>query len=96
MIPGLTSKISESELVAAATISPKTDLVFITGTTAIKTIVPPYAGFSGILFLVSKDAAGIATLTTGNIQLVVSLTTSVATAFIYSKKNDKWYPGAVS
>lgn len=96
MIPGLTTRISESQLVAASTITPKSDLVFISGTTALKTIIPPYEGFSGILLLVATDPAGVATLTTGNIALVVALTVSKVTAFVYSKKNATWYPGAIS
>ena len=96
MIPGLTTRLSESELVTATTISPKSDVVFVSGTTAVATINPPFEGFSGIIFLVATNAAGFATTTAGNIQLVVSLTANVATAFIYSKKNAKWYPGAIS
>lgn len=96
MIPGLTTRLSEGQLVTATTISPKSDVVFISGTTAVATIIPPFEGFSGILFIVATDAAGFATTTAGNIQLVVSLTANVATAFIYSKKNAKWYPGAIS
>jgi hypothetical protein len=96
MIPGLTTRLSESSLVAATTISPKSDLVFVSGTTAVATIHPPFEGFSGILFLVATDAAGFATTTAGNIQLVVSLTTSMAVPFLYSKVNAKWYPGAIS
>lgn len=96
MIPGLTTRLSESSLVAATTITPKSDLVFVSGTTAIATIKPPFEGFSGILFLVATDAAGVATLTTGNIALAVSLTTSQVCAFVYSKKNATWYPGAIS
>lgn len=96
MIPGLTTRLSESNLVAATTISPKSDLVFISGTTALKTINPPFEGFSGILFLVATDAAGVSTLTTGNIALAVALTTNLVTAFVYSKKNATWYPGAIS
>lgn len=96
MIPGLTSRISEGNLVAATTITPKADLNFVAGTTAIATIRPPFEGFSGILFLVATDVAGVATLTTGNIALAVSLTTSKVTAFVYSKKNALWYPGAIS
>ena len=96
MIPGLTTRISESQLVAATTITPKSDLVFISGTTAIGTIKPPFEGFSGMLLLVATDPAGVATVTTGNIALVVSLTTNKVTAFVYSKKNALWYPGAIS
>jgi hypothetical protein len=96
MIPGLTTRISEVKLTAAATIAPRGDLVIIAGTTAIATIVPPFAGFGGVLFLVATDAAGVSTLTTGNIALAVSLTTSKVCAFVYSSLNSKWYPGAIS
>ncbi len=96
MIPGLTTRLSESQLVTATTISPKSDVVFVSGTTAVATIIPPFEGFSGMIFIVATDAAGFATTTAGNIALVVSLTTSKATAFIYSKKNALWYPGAIS
>jgi hypothetical protein len=96
MIPGLTTRLSESSLVAATTIKPKSDLVFVSGTTALATINPPFEAFSGILFLVATDPAGVATVTTGNIALVVSLTVNKVTAFVYSKINAKWYPGAIS
>lgn len=96
MIPGLTSKISEELIVAAATIRPKKDLIFVSGTTAIATIIPPYSGFSGILFIVATDAAGVATVTSGNIQVVVTMTTSKVNVFVFSKINQKWYPGAIS
>jgi hypothetical protein len=90
MIPGITSKISESTLVAAATIIPKTDMVRVTGTTAIATIVPPYAGFSGILLL-SPDAA-FTTVTTGNISLASTAVANKLLIMAYSKVNNKWYP----
>lgn len=96
MIPGLTSKISESNIVAAATIRPLTDLIFVSGTTALATIIPPYSGFSGILLVVATDEAGLATVTTGNIQLVVTMTTNQVNVFVFSKANNKWYPGAIS
>ena len=96
MIPGTTSKISESVIASAATIYPKTDLIRVSGTTSVSTIVPPYSGFSGILLVVATDAAGFATLTTGNIALAVSLTTSKVVAFVYSKLAGAWYPGAIS
>lgn len=95
MIPGLTSKISEDTLASASSISPKTDMVNLTGSTAIATIVPPYAGFSGILILVPKDGT-LGLLTTGNIAIAVTMPLNRATVLTYSKKNDVWYPGAIS
>lgn len=95
MIPGLTSKISEDTLASAATIYPKTDLVNLTGSTAVATIVPPYTGFSGILILTPKDGT-LGLLTTGNIAIAVTMALNRATVLIYSKKNAVWYPGAIS
>lgn len=95
MESGLVSRMSESTLASAATITPKTDLVNITGSTAIATIIPPFAGFSGILILVPKDGT-VATLTTGNISIAVTMPQNRATVLVYSKKNNVWAPGAIS
>jgi len=96
MIPGITTKISEGVIASTTTIFPKSDLIFVSGTTSVATIVPPYAGFSGILIVVATDVAGFATTTAGNISAVVSVTTGKATIFVYSKEKNKWYPGAIS
>ena len=95
MFPGTTSKCSESVLASATTIFPKTDIVRLTGTTAIATIVPPYAGFSGILILV-PTGGNVATTTAGNISAVVTMVDEQSCVLVYSKTAEKWYPGAIS
>lgn len=96
MFPGLTTKLSEEEVASAATISAKADLVKVTGSTAIATINPHFGGgFSGIIVIVPVDGA-VATLTTGNIAVAVSMPQNRATVLVYSKINDTWYPGAIS
>jgi len=96
MIPGLTTKLSEELITTAATIKPMTDLVRLTGTTSIATIVPAFGGgFSGILVIVPTGGA-VATLTTGNISLAVTMPDKRATVLVYSKKDALWYPGAIS
>lgn len=91
MIPGLTTKLSEETVASAATISPKSDLVRVTGTTAIATIVPAFGGgFSGILFLV--PVAAFTTVTTGNIALASTAVVGKALTMVYSKSQNKWYP----
>lgn len=96
MIPGLVSKLSEEVIVAAATIAPKSDLVRVSGTTAIATIVAPFGGgFSGHMIFVAT-AAGVNTVTSGNIQTAVTLNANVATVFVYSKLANKWFPGALA
>jgi hypothetical protein len=92
MIPGTTSKLSEELLASATSISPKKDLVRLTGTTAVATIVPSFGGgFSGILFVVPLDGV-VATTTAGNIAVVVSMPQNKVTALVYSKATAKWYP----
>ncbi len=95
MFPGLTTRLSESEIASAATIEPVTDLVGLTGSTAIATITPPYAGFSGIMILVPKDGT-IGLLTTGNIALAVTIPQNQNCVIVYSQKDEVWYPGAIS
>jgi hypothetical protein len=97
MIPGLTSKISESVAAVAASLFPKTDLLRVTGTgTNVDTIVPPYAGFSGILFLVADNAAGITLSTAGNILVGATLTQNRLYVLVYSKLSNKWYIHSVA
>jgi hypothetical protein len=97
MIPGLQSRLSESTVASTTTVSFKSDIVYVTGTTAIATIRPPsQGGFSTIVIVIATNAAGFATTTAGNIQTAVSVTTNLPTMFIYSFANTKWYVGAIS
>lgn len=99
MIPGITSKISESVIALSTTISPKTDLWHVTDTTTttvFTTVIPPYAGFSGIGIIVNRSGNNITTLTTGNIATAVTIGSNVAIVLVYSKLTGKWYPGALA
>jgi len=90
------TRLAETTVASAATIRPKlATLVNITGSTAIATIVPPFAGFSGILILVPKDGT-LGLLTSGNISIAVTMAQNRATVLVYSKKNGVWAPGAIS
>lgn len=96
MIPGLTTKLSEETLASADTIDPKSDLVNVTGTTSIATITPHFGGgFSGMLVLVPLDGS-VTLTTTGNIAVVHTMAQNKATLLVYSKKNNKFYPHALS
>lgn len=99
MIPGLTTKISEDNISLTTTIYPKTDLIHVTSTTSttvVTTIIPPYSGFSGIMVVVNRSGGNITTLTTGNIATAITVGQNVATLFVYSKTQAKWYPGALA
>lgn len=95
MIPGTVSKLSEEVLASATTITPKTDVVQLTGTVAVATIVPPYAGFSGLLFVVPLDGS-VATTTAGNIAVVQTMIVNKVAVLVYSKRTGKWYPHALA
>lgn len=96
MFPGITTKLSEELLVTAATIQPRADLVKLTGATSIATISGQFGGgFSGILFIVPTTDA-VATLTTGNISLAVTMPVDRVTVLVFSKATQTWYPGAIS
>jgi len=95
MIPGTTTKLSESVLASAATISPKTDVVYLSGTVSVSNIVPSFGGgFSGTVFIVCTDGA-VSFATSGNIAKAVTSVQNQALQFIYSKRLNKWYPGAL-
>ncbi len=90
MIPGLTSKLSESTLASAATISPKTDIVLVTGSTQINNIIPSFGGgFSGFVILV--PTAGAITLgTSGNILVGLAAAQNRALMLVFVKSLGKW------
>lgn len=95
MFPGITTRASETTIASAATIRPKADIVFLTGSTAVATIDPPYGGSPGVIILVPTDGT-LGLLTTGNIALAVTMTQNMGCFCVYSYKNNKWYPGAIS
>lgn len=100
MFPGLTTKISEEFIAAAATINPKTDLVRVndtTSTTAIVTINPSFGGGQpGVMFLVNDSGNPISFTTAGNINAVRTIPDDMSILMVYSKLTGKWYPGAIS
>lgn len=91
MFPGITSKLSRSVIASATTISPQTDLVRVTGTTAIATINPFFGGGqSGVLFL---EPEGAFTFTTaGNIAITSTATAGKLMVLVYDNVTTKWYP----
>lgn len=96
MFPGLTTKLSSTVVASAATIDAKADMLRVTGTTSIATINPNFGGgFGGVLFIVPVDG-NVATLTTGNIPVAVTMPQNRVTVFVYNKVTGKFYPGAIS
>jgi hypothetical protein len=91
MIPGLTSKLSESTVASAATISAKTDIVLVSGTGTINTILPNFGGgFSGFLVLIPTNAAGVTLGTSGNILVGLAAVQNRALFMVYVRSLAKW------
>lgn len=94
MIPGITSKLSETVVAATTSIDVVTDVLRINSTastTALTTLVPHNGGFSQVVFIVNSSGANITTTTTGNIisgSYVIANNTCVP--FVYSLSLDKW------
>lgn len=96
MIPGLTTKLSEEIIASTTSISPKADIVRLTATNTISTIVPSFGGgFGGILFLV-PTGGDVALDTAGNIMKAVTMVDEQVCVLVYIKSEDKWHPGAIS
>ena len=91
MIPGTTSKLTESTVASAASISVKTDIVVVTGTTAINTIIPNFGGgFSGFCVLIPNNAAGVTLGTSGNILVGIAAAQNRAVWLTFVKSLGKW------
>lgn len=91
MIPGTTTKLSEGALDSADTISPKTDIVLLAGTTAVNTIIPTFGGgFSGMVILIPTNAAGITLGTAGNINVGIAAAQNRAVWLVYVRSLGKW------
>lgn len=94
MIPGQVSRLTESVLASATTIRPRTDLVRLTGSTAVATITPPF-GFSSFLIVVPVDGA-LVFGTGGNILVGATVAQNRPCLLIYSKGLAKWLIGPIS
>jgi len=89
MIPGSTSKLSESTVASAASISAKTDIVIVTGATQVNTIIPNFGGgFGGFLVLV--PTTGLVLGTSGNILVGITAAVNRAVFLVYVRSLGKW------
>ncbi len=97
MYPGKITRLGGPETVATTTtISPTSDLVMLTGTTSIETILPPFLGVApGVMFFVPVTDT-VSTVTTGNIAIAVTMALKRVTVMVYNQVTNKWYPGAIS
>ena len=91
MIPGVTSKLTESTVASGAAIVAKSDIVKVTGTTQINTITPNFGGgYGGFLILIPVDGA-VTLGTSGNIAVGIAAAQNRAVFMCYVKSTGKWY-----
>jgi hypothetical protein len=90
MIPGWVSKLTEATLASSASISPKTDVVTVTGTTQINTIIPALGtSQSQFLILIPKDGS-IILGTSGNIAVGGTFVVNRAVFMAFVRSLGKW------
>lgn len=90
MIPGVQSKLTESVVASATTITTKTDTVRVTGSTQIETILSPLLGNGLMVILIPVDGA-VVLGTSGNILVGITMAVNRAVLLVYSKTVGKWY-----
>jgi hypothetical protein len=97
MIPGYgSSRLKEESVASAATITVKADLVRITGTTQVDTILSPInVGRDGFLIFVYTNGAGVILSAAGNIAVTQTLVTNRLYAYAFSSLAAKWIPHGV-
>jgi hypothetical protein len=89
MIPGSVSKLSEATVASASTITAKADIVHVTGSTIINTIIPGL-GTAVSQFLVLQSAVGISLGTSGNILQGIAIAQNRPVFLVWSKTLQKW------
>ena len=78
-------------IASATTIAPLTEIIFVSGTTAVVTITPPPSLVGGGQLVIIPT--GIFTTTTaGNIALASTAVVSRALIMTYDATTNKWYP----
>lgn len=90
--PGQISKLSERVVASAASVDANADVLIVTGTAAIATIVPktPGVGNQQVILIPLAAATLVAT---GNIAVGVVLVVNRAQTLVYSRSQNKWFPG---
>lgn len=90
MIPGTQSKLSESVVASADSIRVSTDMIRITGSTTINTIISPLMGSGMMVILIPVDGA-VTLGTAGNILVGIAMAQNRAVWLVWNKTAAKWY-----
>ncbi len=90
MIPGLQSKVSVSSVASATTITVKTDVVKVTGSTQVETILSPLMGSDMMVVLIPVDGS-VVLGTSGNILVGITAVINRAVWLVWDRTVGKWY-----
>lgn len=91
MIPGKTTRLSESTVVAADSIRADTDVVIATGAVGINTIVPMGVGISQCQLLILITPVPVILGTTGNIAVGATTVANRPLLLVWVRSLAKWY-----
>lgn len=94
MFPGTTTKLSEKKFASATTISADADVLILTGTTTIQTIIPRVGGVADQVINIIPLDGTIDLGTSGNIAVAETALQNKSNQLIFSKLQGKWYPAS--
>lgn len=97
MIPGYgASRIREEAVASAATITVKADLIRLTGSTQVDTILTPLnVGRDGVLVFIYASDGAVTISAAGNVAVSQSLAQNRLYAYAFSTIAAKWIPHGV-
>lgn len=90
MIPGTTSKVTETTVASADVINAKSDVVLVTGTTAVNTINPNFGGGFGGFMILIPTTGSVVLGTSGNILVGITAVINRAVFMVYVRSLGKW------
>jgi hypothetical protein len=90
MIPGSVSKLTESTVASAATITVKTDIVNVSGTTQVNTIIPGLGTAQSQFLILNPLGATLVLGTSGNIAVGLTAVINRPVFMVWSKAAQKW------
>ncbi len=90
MIPGTQTRLTKSTVASADTISVRTDIIKVTGSTQINTILSPLMGTPMMVVLIPVDGA-VVLGTTGNILVGITMAVNRAVWLVWDNTVGKWY-----
>ena len=98
MIPGYgPSKAREDVVASAASITVKSDLTRLTGTTQVDNIFcPTLVGRDSVLIFIYTPDAGVTISAAGNVAVSQNLATNRLYAYMFSFIANKWIPHAIN